>query len=111
MYVLGLLLLFLLEMAVLVVAGWWGWTLPAATPARLFAAAGVPLLLAALWGVFGSPKARVRLSPTAKHTFQAVWFLAGGGLLALLGQPVAGAALVATWAVTVTLLRRAGRPA
>ncbi|MGN9776117.1 YrdB family protein [Micromonospora sp. H33] len=111
MYVLGLLLLFLLEMAVLVVAGWWGWTLAASTAVRLLAAFGVPLLLAVLWGVFGSPKARVRLSPAAKHAFQAAWFLVGGGILALLGWPLAGAVLVATWAVTVTLLRRAGRPA
>ncbi|MFI6261049.1 DUF2568 domain-containing protein [Micromonospora sp. NPDC051006] len=107
----GLLLLFLLELAVLGIGAWWGWALDAATPVRLLAAAAVPVLLAALWGVFGSPKARVPLSAPAKHTFQAGWFVLGGGLLALLGRPLLGVALVAVWAVTVTLLRRAGRPA
>ncbi|SCG76442.1 Protein of unknown function [Micromonospora echinaurantiaca] len=111
MYALGLLLLFVLELAVLVVGGWWGWTLDAALPVRLAAAVGVPLLLAALWGVLGSPKATVPLRPAAKHAFQAAWFVVGGVLLAVLGRPVAGVALVVAWAVTVTLLRRAGRPA
>ncbi|MGS2613267.1 YrdB family protein [Micromonospora sp. LZ34] len=111
MYALGLLLLFVLELAVLVVGGWWGWTLDAGLLVRLGAAAGVPLLLAALWGVLGSPKARVPLRPAAKHAFQAAWFAVGGTLLALLGRPVAGVALVVVWAATVTLLRRAGRPA
>ncbi|MER7893615.1 DUF2568 domain-containing protein [Micromonospora sp. NPDC094482] len=111
MRALGLLLIFLLELAVLVVGVRWGWALDAATPVRLLAAAAAPLLLAALWGVFGSPKARVSLSAPAKHTFQAGWFVLGGGLLAVLGRPLLGVALVAVWAVTVTLLRRTGRPA
>ncbi|SCL63653.1 Protein of unknown function [Micromonospora citrea] len=111
MYATGLLLLFLLELAVLAVGGWWGWALDAGTPVRVAAAVAVPLLLAALWGVFGSPKARVPLPAAGKHAFQAAWFAAGGGMLALLGRPLAGVALVVSWALTVALLRRAGRPA
>ncbi|MGC4787134.1 YrdB family protein [Micromonospora sp. DT178] len=111
MKALGLLLLFLLELAVLAVGGWWGWTLDAATPVRVGAAVAVPLLLAALWGVLGSPKARVPLPAAGKHAFQAAWFVAGGGMLALRGLSLAGVALVVAWAVTVTLLRLTGRPA
>jgi hypothetical protein len=111
MYAAGLLLLFLLELAVLAIGGWWGWALDAGTPVRLAAAVAVPLLLAALWGVFGSPKARVPLPAAGKHAFQAAWFAVGGGMLALLGWPLAGVALVVGWALTVALLRRAGRPA
>ncbi|MET8305896.1 YrdB family protein [Micromonospora sp. NPDC005173] len=108
---LGLLLVFLLELAVLAIGARWGWSLDAPTAGRLLAAVGVPLLLAGLWGVLGSPRARVPLRPLAKHTFQAGWFVLGGGMLALLGQPWLGLALVVVWAVVIILLRRAGRPA
>ncbi|MER7331092.1 MULTISPECIES: YrdB family protein [unclassified Micromonospora] len=111
MYALLLLLLFLLELAVLAVGGWWGWSWDVGTPARLAAAVAVPLLLAALWGVFGSPKARVPLPAAGKHAFQAAWFVAGGAMLALRGWPLAGVVLVVVWAFTVALLRRSGRPA
>ncbi|WBB66247.1 YrdB family protein [Micromonospora sp. WMMD812] len=107
----GLLLVFLLELAVLVIGARWGWAMDAGVPIRLLAAVAVPLLLAALWGVLGSPKARVPLPAPAKHAFQAAWFVLGGGMLALLGRPLLGVALVAVWAVTVTLLRLGGRPA
>ncbi|SCL62069.1 YrdB family protein [Micromonospora peucetia] len=111
MKALGLLLLFLLEVAVLVVGGWWGWTLDVVTPVRVGAAVAVPLLLAALWGVLGSPKAHVSLPPAGKHAFQATWFVAGGGMLALRGLPLLGLALVLTWALTITLLHLTPRPA
>ncbi|MFC0503671.1 DUF2568 domain-containing protein [Micromonospora costi] len=108
---LGLLLLFLLELAVLVVGARWGWAVHGNLALRLLAAVAVPAVLATLWGVFGSPKARVVLRAPAKQAFQAAWFVAGGGMLALLGRPLLGLALVLVWAVTVTLLRLSGRPA
>jgi hypothetical protein len=108
---LGLLLLFLLELAVLVVGARWGWARDAGPAVRLLAAVAVPVVLAALWGVFGSPKARVVLPAAGKHAFQAAWFVAGGAMLASLGRPLLGVALVVVWAATVTLLRLGGRPA
>ncbi|MEU8391578.1 YrdB family protein [Micromonospora sp. NPDC048843] len=103
---LGLLLIFLLELTVLAVGVRWGWSLDAPTAVRLAAAIGVPLLLAGLWGAFGSPRAGVRLPPPAKYAFQAGWFVAGGGMLALLGYWWLGLALVVVWAVVTILLRR-----
>ena len=82
-----------------------GWALEAPTTVRLVAAVAVPLLLAGLWGALGSPRARVPLRPSAKRAFQAGWFVIGGGMFALLGQPWLGLALVVVW-VTVTILVR-----
>ncbi|GGO11655.1 DUF2568 domain-containing protein [Micromonospora parathelypteridis] len=104
---LGLLLIFLLELAVLAIGARWGWALDAPTAGRLLAAIGVPLLLAGLWGALGSPRARLPLRPPAKFAFQTGWFVLGGAMLALLGQPWLGLALVVVWVVVTILLRRA----
>ncbi|MCG5444525.1 DUF2568 domain-containing protein [Micromonospora sp. NIE79] len=102
----GLLLIFLLELAVLAVGARWGWALDAPIVVRVVAAVAVPLLLAGLWGALGSPRARVPLHPSAKRAFQAGWFVLGGGMLALLGQPWLGLALVVVWVAVTILLRR-----
>ncbi|MFE9193525.1 DUF2568 domain-containing protein [Micromonospora sp. NPDC007208] len=102
----GLLLIFLLELAVLAVGARWGWALDAPTALRLVTAVAVPLLLAGLWGALGSPRARVPLRPSAKRAFQGGWFVLGGGMLALLGQPWLGLALVVAWVAVTILLRR-----
>ncbi|MFC5923846.1 YrdB family protein [Micromonospora vulcania] len=104
---LGLLLVFLLELAVLAIGARWGWALDAPTAVRLLAAIAVPLLLAGLWGVLGSPRAPVPLRPPAKRAFQASWFVLGGAMLVLLGQPWLGLALVLVWVAVTILLRRA----
>ncbi|TDC39516.1 DUF2568 domain-containing protein [Micromonospora sp. 15K316] len=107
---LALLLLFLLELAVLVIGARWGWALETGLPLRLLSAVAVPLLLAALWGVYGSPKARITLPVPARYGFQAAWFAAGGALLASLAGPLPGVALVAVWAATAALVRLTDRP-
>ncbi|MEU2615513.1 YrdB family protein [Micromonospora sp. NPDC007271] len=103
-------LAFLLELALLVVAGWWGFTRPAGWPVRVAAGLGAPLLIAVVWGLFCSPKAGVPLPAPAKLTVQAACFVTGGLLLALAGRPVPGALLVAVWAVDKALLTLAGDP-
>lgn len=102
---------FLLELALLVAAGWWGFTLHAGLAVRLAAGLGAPLLIAAVWGTFCSPKAWVPLPPAGKYAAQAACFLAAGLLLALAGHPALGAGLVVAWAVNRTLLSLAGQPA
>ncbi|GAA2193408.1 hypothetical protein GCM10009848_53370 [Micromonospora lupini] len=103
---LGLLLIFLLELAVLAIGARWGWMLDTPTAVRLLAAIAVPLLLAGLWGALGSPRARVPLRPPAKRAFQAGWFVLGGAMLALLGHLRLGLALVVVWVTVTILLRR-----
>ncbi|MGC5019824.1 YrdB family protein [Micromonospora sp. DT47] len=102
---------FLLELAMLVAAGWWGFTLDAGLAVRLLAGLGAPLLIAVVWGVFCSPKAAVPLPPAAKYAVQAACFLTAGILLALAGQPILGAGLVVAWAVNRAVLSRSGHPA
>ncbi|MGV9805863.1 YrdB family protein [Micromonospora chersina] len=101
-------LIFLLELAMLAAAGWWGFTLDAGWPVRLLAGLGAPLLIAVVWGVFCSPRATVALPAPAKLGVQAACFLTGGLLLALSGRPVPGALLVALWALDKTLLTLSG---
>ncbi|MCZ7435189.1 YrdB family protein [Micromonospora sp. WMMC241] len=103
-------LVFLLELALLAAAGFWGFTLDAGWPVRLLAGLGAPLALAVTWGVFCSPRAAVPLPAPAKLTVQAACFLTGGVLLALAGHPLAGVALVLAWAVDKSLLLRSGDP-
>lgn len=93
-----------LELAMLVAAGWWGFTRDAGWGLRLLAGLGAPLLIAVVWGVFCSPRAGVPLPAPAKLTVQAACFVTGGLLLAVAGWPVPGALLVALWAVDKALL-------
>jgi hypothetical protein len=104
-------LVFLLELAMLAAAGWWGFTLDAGWPVRLLAGLGAPLLLAVVWGVFCSPRAAVPLPAPAKLAAQAACFVTGGVLLALAGHPVPGVLLVVLWAADTALLRLIGDPA
>ncbi|MET8911803.1 YrdB family protein [Micromonospora sp. NPDC004551] len=101
-------LIFLLELALLAAAGWWGFTLDAGWPVRLLAGLGAPLVIAVVWGVFCSPRASVTLPAPAKLGVQAACFVTGGVLLALAGRPVPGAVLVALWALDKTLLTLSG---
>ncbi|MEH0842701.1 YrdB family protein [Micromonospora sp. CPCC 205711] len=104
-------LTFLLELAMLAAAGWWGFHLDAGLAVRLLAGLGAPLLIAAVWGVLCSPKAAVPLPPAAKYAAQAACFVTAGLLLALAGQPLLGTLLVVVWAADRATLTRAGHPA
>ncbi|GGT92801.1 YrdB family protein [Streptomyces violascens] len=54
---LNLLLIFLLELAVLVAAGYWGFARDAGRPVRILLGIGTPVVLAALWSLLGAPDA------------------------------------------------------
>ncbi|MFI5832155.1 YrdB family protein [Micromonospora sp. NPDC051300] len=103
-------LIFLLELALLTAAGFWGFTLDAGWPVRLLAGLGAPLAIAVVWGAFCSPRAAVTLPAPAKLGVQAACFLVGGVLLALAGHPLPGVVLVLLWALDKALLVRAGDP-
>lgn len=103
-------LAFLLELALLVAAAYWGFTRDAGWGLRLLAGLGAPLLIAVAWGLFCSPRATVPLPAPAKLTVQAACFVTGGLLLAAAGRPVPGALLVALWAVDKALLTFSGDP-
>lgn len=88
---------FLLELALLAAAAWWGadtggWPL----------AVAAPLVVAALWGRFAAPRSAHRLDRGARVAFELGMFALGAAGLVVAGAPVAAAALLAG-AVVVTL--------
>lgn len=53
---------FLLEILALIILGYWGLKLKHGTTLKVVIGIGAPLLPAVIWGMFGAPKARFRLS-------------------------------------------------
>jgi hypothetical protein len=84
---------FLLELAVLVAVGCWGFSLNAGLPVRVLAGLGGAALMAVLWGVFASPRATVPLRGLADLAFRIAWFGIGALAFWVAGVPAAGAAL------------------
>ncbi|MER5728028.1 YrdB family protein [Streptomyces sp. NPDC002138] len=76
-------LAFLLEVAALVLLGWWGATRSLPVGGAVALAVGAPLGAAVLWGAFAAPKARLRVPLAVQLAVKAVVF--GAGALALLG--------------------------
>lgn len=95
---------FLLELAVLVAAGYWGFTLHPNLAVRLLAGLGAPLVLAVLWGVFAAPKASIPLHGIAGIAFKVAWFAAGAAALALAGRTVPAVVLMVVYVVNTLML-------
>jgi hypothetical protein len=100
-----LLVAFLLELAVLVSAGYWGFTVSPDLAVRLLAGLGVPVLLAVAWGVFASPRAARPLHGPVRAAFEIAWFAAGVALLAVAGAVIAAAVLALVYLANTALLR------
>ncbi|MBB6453800.1 hypothetical protein HNQ94_002251 [Salirhabdus euzebyi] len=60
--VLNLSVRFLLELCVLFILGYWGYKIGGTTSFKIILAIIVPLTIAIVWGVFGSPHAPIKLS-------------------------------------------------
>ncbi|MFI6468957.1 YrdB family protein [Streptomyces sp. NPDC050516] len=89
---LNLLLIFLLEVAVLGAAGYWGFARDAGWPLRILLGIGAPVVLAVLWALFGAPDAKRKTHGTVRVLFELAWFGSGAAALAVAGRT--GAALV-----------------
>lgn len=66
---------------------------------------GAPLILATLWGVFGSPKAPVPLHGWADAGFGIAWFGSGVAALALAGRAVPAIVIAAAYALNTLMLK------
>ncbi|MFF0832742.1 MULTISPECIES: YrdB family protein [unclassified Streptomyces] len=75
----NLVVLFLLELAVLGAVLYWGIT-RGGTIGLIFGIGGAGLL-AELWGLLASPRARFKLHGTARLVFEVLWFGAGAAAL------------------------------
>lgn len=94
---------FLLEIAMLVAFAVWGFDLDAPLAVRLLAGLGIPLLVAAFWGAFLSPRSTRRLVMPWIVLVKAV--LLGSAALALLvsAHPVLALLLASTAALSLGL--------
>ncbi|WP_067709079.1 DUF2568 domain-containing protein [Nocardia yamanashiensis] len=96
----NLLLMFLLELAVLAAAAWWGATLDAPLPIRILTALAAPALFITIWALFGAAKdARYPQTGWRRALLELIWFGAAALLLAFAWTPLAGALFVAIWIV------------
>ncbi len=101
----NLALMFLLELAVYVAAAIWGATVSQVPAVRLAAGIGAPVALAAIWGVFGSPRARFPARGAARVALELAWFGAGAAALGAAGH-VAAAIVFGALYLTNAALRR-----
>ncbi|WP_338448428.1 YrdB family protein [Niallia oryzisoli] len=58
----NLVIRFLIELCALASLGYWGFITGKGIVAKFFLGIGAPVILAVIWGAFGSPKAAVKLS-------------------------------------------------
>lgn len=81
---------FLLELAALVVAGYWGYSIGQTQVVKIGLGIGLPLTVAVVWGVFGSPAAPYRLSRPWRLSLE-IFILGGAAIgLYLLDRPILG---------------------
>lgn len=95
---------FVLELAVLASVAAWGFRVSPELVVRLLAGIGGPLLMAMLWGLFGSPKARFGLREPFYAGFELLWFGIGVAALTATAGPWPGAVLGALCALNLALL-------
>ncbi|MCM3628427.1 YrdB family protein [Paenibacillus glycanilyticus] len=84
-------LFFVLELAALVVFGYWGYQLRSAEVFRILLAVAAPLAVAILWGLFLSPKASVPIFTYPVRTaLKLVVFLVASAALFVTGHDKLG---------------------
>ena len=93
---LNLMLRFLLELCVLAVAGYWGWTV-SKDFTRFLLVIGMPLLLAILWGTFAVPddpsrsgRAPIPVPGVLRLTLELANFAFAAWALYSIGHPILG---------------------
>ena len=95
---------FVLELALLGAAAWWG-----ADTAGWPLAIAAPLAVALLWGRFAAPRSAHRLDRGARIAFELGMFaLAAAGLVSVGALPAGAALLLAAVLVTLALERPRG---
>ncbi|MFN8184934.1 MAG: YrdB family protein [Candidatus Nanopelagicales bacterium] len=85
---------FALELTLLGVYFAWGYSIVGGGVVGVLAGIGMAVLVAVVWGVFLSPKARVALHPAVRTALEILVFVGAAVGLAALGHPGWGVALV-----------------
>nr|BBH87616.1 hypothetical protein KTC_23670 [Thermosporothrix sp. COM3] len=100
----NLMLAFLLELALLVAVGYWGFTMAQTTLLKLVAGVGLALLMAIIWGCFEAPKAPWLLPEPWRFISKLVLFALGAGALFTAGQRGLGLLFALLALINLTLL-------
>jgi hypothetical protein len=112
-------LAFLLEVAALAALAWWGATRGASKAAGVLLGIGAPLAAAVVWGLFASPRAKIRLPLAGVIAVKALVFGCASAATYALGLPglatsFAAIALINTVIATLdrdaAMRRSGGRP-
>jgi uncharacterized membrane protein len=92
---------FVCEVALVAVAGWWGWATPNETWVSVVLVVALPLAVVVVWGMFGAPRRPMYPHSRWLPTF-VLLFLTALAVLALidLGQPELAAVLAVLVVVT-----------
>lgn len=86
MKIANLALTFLLELAMLVAVGVWGFGVGHSTAVHLLLGLGLPVVYAGLWGVCAAPRSERQLHGPPRFAFELVWFASALVLLAVSGH-------------------------
>ncbi len=92
---LNLALSFLLELAMLVAFGYWGFNTGDSTLVHWILGLGVPIVAITIWSIFNAPLSKRRLPRTPRTVLEVVMFSLGALALAVAGQT--------TWAAVFIL--------
>ncbi|AXL90747.1 hypothetical protein C4J65_22460 [Streptomyces sp. CB09001] len=101
----NLLVMFLLELAVYTSVVLWGVAVGDAWPVEVALGVGAPVVMAAAWALFGSPRARHPARGGARIVLEVLWFGAGAVALAAAGRPWWAAVLAGVCLVNAALRR------
>ncbi len=82
----NLALSFLLELAMLVAFGYWGFNTGSSTIVHWILGLGVPVVAIVIWSVFNAPLSKRRLTRTPRIILEVVMFSLGALVLAVVGQ-------------------------
>ncbi len=83
---LNLALSFLLELAMLVAFGYWGFNTGESTVVHWILGLGVPVIAIVIWSIFNAPLSKRRLARTPRIILEVVMFSLGALALAVAGQ-------------------------
>ncbi len=100
----NLVLTFLLELALLVAFGYWGFQAGSSTLVKILLGIGLPLLVALIWGIFMAPKSARRLQGGAYLALKALLFGLGVAALMAAGRTALGVVFAVVVVINTVLL-------
>ena len=95
---------FLLEVAALGILGYWGYSVGQTQVVKLSLGVGIALMVASVWGLFGSPAAPYRLGYPLRLGLEVAILGGAASALYLLDQPTLSAVFAVSTVLNITLL-------